>query len=304
MDRGGRIIPAVAGRSARAGGQGGRGKSRAYQPAKLRGTASVRLDPKAATLAAAALLSVGLLAALATGGRAKLLTDGAVHAVQRQFAGLGLKVKTVRLQGVSDAATPYVLAAAGLHDGDPILGVDLEKVRQDVQTVGWVKEARVIRLFPDTIVISATERPRLAVWQLNGRAVVVDGDGKPIPEADPGRFPELPLVVGDGAATAAAAILPQLASRPRLIQRLDALVRVDGRRWDLRLKDGSIIQLPATHEDQALIALDQLDGRARLLELGFARVDLRDPEVVTVRPRSAGDDAMLAGIATPPPAKG
>ena len=55
------------------------------------------------------------------------------------------------------------------------------------------------------------------------------------------------------------------------------------------------MQLPATGEDAALIALDSLDGRARLLELGFARVDLRDPEAVLVRPRSVGDEARVRG---------
>ena len=47
-------------------------------------------------------------------------------------------------------------------------------------------------------------------------------------------------------------------------------MRVDDRRWDLRLKDGAIIQLPATGEEAALIRLDQLDQKARILELGFA----------------------------------
>ena len=64
-------------------------------------------------------------------------------------------------------------------------------------------------------------------------------------------------------------------------------MRVDDRRWDLRLKDGSLIQLPATNEEGALIRLDQLDQKSRILELGFARVDLRDPEMVAVRPREA-----------------
>jgi cell division protein FtsQ len=72
---------------------------------------------------------------------------------------------------------------------------------------------------------------------------------------------------------------------------MEALVRVDGRRWDIRLKDGGLIQLPATGEDAALIQLDQLDQRARLLELGFARIDLRDPQMVAVRPRGQGEAA-------------
>ena len=57
------------------------------------------------------------------------------------------------------------------------------------------------------------------------------------------------------------------------------------------LKDGSLIQLPAIAEDSALIQLDQLDQRQRILDLGFARIDLRDPDMVAVRPR----DAALPG---------
>ena len=64
-------------------------------------------------------------------------------------------------------------------------------------------------------------------------------------------------------------------------------MRVDGRRWDLRLKDGGLVQLPAVEEESALIQLDQLDQRQRILELGFERIDLREPGVVAVRPRGA-----------------
>jgi cell division protein FtsQ len=65
--------------------------------------------------------------------------------------------------------------------------------------------------------------------------------------------------------------------------RLEALVRVDDRRWDLRLKDGSLIQLPADGEEAALLQFDQLDQKGRVLDLGFQRIDLRDPEMAAVR---------------------
>jgi len=93
--------------------------------------------------------------------------------------------------------------------------------------------------------------------------------------------------VGEGANDNAAAILTLVGARPQLMQRLDALVRVDDRRWDLRMKDGSLIELPAVAEDSALIQLDQLDQKSRILDLGFARIDLRDPELVDVRPKDA-----------------
>src|SRR6185436_19400885 len=92
-------------------------------------------------------------------------------------------------------------------------------------------------------------------------------------------------VVGEGAAEQAHDVLSLMRSRPRLMERLEALVRVDDRRWDVRMKDGGLIQLPAEGVESALIQLDQLDQKARILELGFARIDLRDPEMVAVRPR-------------------
>lgn len=269
------------------GAAGGRRGAAAYAPAKLNGVAGVGLDRGLALKVTVLLLMGAAAVLLATGGRGAALTAAIVGGVDGRLGAMGLRVARVELQGVSEAAAPAVLAAAGVRPGVPIMGLDLDGVRERVEGVGWIRSARVLRFLPDTLVIAAAERPRLAVWQTGGRTFVVDRDGAPIPEADAGRFPDLPLVVGEGANEAAAAVLPLLLARPRLIARIDALVRVDSRRWDLRLKDGGLIQLPADKEDAALIQLDQLDQRARLLELGFARIDLRDPETVTVRPRGA-----------------
>ena len=178
-----------------------------------------------------------------------------------------------------------ILRAAALQKDVPILAVGLDDLRKRVEATGWVKDAKVVRLLPDTLVIAVTPRAPAAVWQHLGVSTVVDLDGKLISGADAARFPDLPLVVGEGAAEEARNILPLLRQRPGLMTKIDALVRVDGRRWDLRLKDGSLIQLPAIGEDSALIQLDQLDQRQRVLSLGFERVDLRQPDMVVVRPK-------------------
>jgi cell division protein FtsQ len=143
----------------------------------------------------------------------------------------------------------------------------------------------VVRLLPDTLVIAVSQRPTVAVWQNRGRLHVVDDHGVIIPEADPARFADLPLVVGEGANVSAASILEELHRYPRVTQRMEALVRVDDRRWDIRMKDGGLIALPAVDEGSALVQLDQLDQTRRILDLGFSRIDLRDPELVAVRRR-------------------
>lgn len=263
----------------------------AQPAAKLRAAKGVGLSPAFALGVAGVALGLGLVVMLATGHRAERLVTAARQGVDGEFASAGFKLKTLHVQGASAQADADIRRASGLYLDQPTLGLDLADIRQRVEMVGWVKEAKVVRLLPDTVLIAVEERPALAVWQSGGRMRVIDGEGRVISEADASQFPQLPLVVGQGADQAAGSILPAVAARPRLRDRLEALVRVDDRRWDLRLKDGSLIQLPAIDEESALIQLDQLDQRQRILDLGFARIDLRDPDMVAVRPR----DAALPG---------
>jgi cell division protein FtsQ len=232
-------------------------------------------------------VALALGVTLATGHRGERLVQGVGHAFDIRLAQAGFRLKKVHVQGASPLATAAILRAAGVYADQPLVGLNLEDVRARVEAVGWVKDVRIVRLLPDTLVLAVQERRQLAVWQRAGKTSVIDDHGLVIPEADPGRFAALPLVVGEGADAAAPAILPILGQRPRLMQLTDALVRVDDRRWDLRLRDGSLIQLPSTGEEQALMQLEQLDQRSHIRPLGFERIDLRHPELVAVRPRQA-----------------
>ena len=251
------------------------------------------LTAKQGLILGAAVLAVALVATLATGQRGEKLAGAIAAGIDGKFGQAGFRLAAVHVEGASKMATPDIVEAAQVYKDQPLLGLDLETVRKRVEQVGWVKEARVVRLLPDTLVIAVVERKQLAIWQHNGNLSVIDADGNTIPEADPGRFPTLPLVVGAGGAAHAPEILPVLAQRPRMMERMDALVRVDNRRWDLRMKDGGLIQLPAVGEEEALMQLEQLNQRSRILELGFARIDLRNPDVVAVRPRETAPPGEL-----------
>jgi len=246
---------------------------------------------------AAGVLTLALGGVLATGHRGEHLASAVGAGVDGRFGQAGFRLRTVHVAGASPLATADIVKAAGVYKDEPLLGLDLKALQGRVEHVGWVKEARIVRLLPDTLVIAVKERRQLAVWQHDGKSVVIDEHGQPIPEANPARFATLPLVVGAGGAEHAPEILPVLAQRPKLMGRMEALVRVDDRRWDLRLKDGSLIQLPAVEQEQALMQLEQLDSRSRILDLGFERIDLRNPDVVAVRPR-----AVAAAPAQPPAA--
>ncbi|WP_426040366.1 cell division protein FtsQ/DivIB [Brevundimonas sp. TWP2-3-4b1] len=288
--RGGRranVAPAPK-RSGGPKGQGGRSRGGAPRnaggvPGKMAALGKLDLTPRAVVLSICA--GFGVLAlVLATGARAERIGQSVTHGMDQITTGMGLKLRRVHITGASAEATPAIQRALNVEAGQPITSLDLDALQASIQAVGWVKEARVVRLLPDTLIVEVREHDRLAVWQTGGRVFVIDGEGRAIPGADAGRYPGLPLVVGVGADKAAGDILPLLTQRPRLMSRIDALVRVDERRWDLRLKDGGIIQLPAVKQEAALIQLDALDQRERLLELGFSRIDLRTEGQVAVRP--------------------
>ena len=274
--RGGRRQSSGGARPAKAAPRRGRGARPAGGvPGKLAAIGRLEISPRGVAIALAA-GAVTLALVLAGGSKADDAARGLNDAWGRATAGMGLKLKRVRIEGASDAVKPQIAAA-----------LDLDAVRDRVRGVGWVREARVVRLYPDLLLVQVAEHDRLAVWRDGDRTWVIDGQGAPIRGADPAAHAELPLVVGSGAGPAAGAVLKLVSERPRLAGRLDALIRVDERRWDLRLKDGSLIRLPADDEEAALIAFDQLDASRRLLDLGFEVVDLRRPGAVAIRARGS-----------------
>jgi cell division protein FtsQ len=264
-------------------------------PSKLRAVHGAGVS-RALTLAALMMVvALAITVTLATGGRGQSLAEFTRRALDTRLASIGLRLDAVHLQGATPLAQGDILRAAAVPLGAPILTLDLGAIRRRVESVGWVERARVIRLFPDTVVIAVDERPLIAVWQHGGHNSVIASNGAVVTQVDPGRFAALPLIVGDGANWAAASILPLLAKRPALARRVQALVRVDERRWNLRLDSGGLIMLPATGEDAALDRFDWLARRSSVLDLGLERIDLRDPDKIVVRPRGGVAPVTTSG---------
>ncbi len=286
--------------SAKSSQGAGKGSGRARGAARKAATPAGKYQvigsvaiPTEVTAWFAVLMVLALLTVImATGNRAQILGGSVVSFVDHRIAGLGINVQNVRLEGVvnTDPAWSDITNKLNVHRGDPLALMDLGAVQKSVENVGWVKQASVRRQFPNLLVITIVQRPRLAVWQYQGKDTVIDDQGQVIPEAHAVNFLNLPLVVGEGANETAADILELMNARPALMQKTYALVRVNTRRWDIHLKNGAIIKLPALNQDQAMSRLDMLMAQHRVLDQGFAEINLLDPnalQVVPLDPHSA-----------------
>ena len=215
-------------------------------------------------------------------GRGESFRERLLHA-SAQF---GLRVQEVVLEGRQKTPEPLLRAALGVRTGDPILGFSLSAARARIETINWVQSATVERRLPGTIVVQLQERRPFAVWQLQGRFVLIDRAGDTVTDADVAAFAnQVPLVVGPGAPAAAAALIDALGAYPVIMSRLQAAVRVGERRWNLRMNNGADVLLPEGGEAPALAKLMELQSTHALLDRPLQVVDLRLLDRLVVRPQ-------------------
>jgi cell division protein FtsQ len=198
-------------------------------------------------------------------------------------AGLGLAVGDVEVEGRQRASREAVMDALGVMRGAPILAVDPAAARRRLETLAWVRSAAVERRLPDMIHVTLVQREPLALWQRQGKLVLVARDGVVIPGERPESFAKLIVLVGNDAPQSGAALIDMLASEPALADHVAAAVRIGGRRWNLRLDSGIDIALPEDDPAAAwhrLAALERSDG---ILERDIEMVDLRLPDRLVLR---------------------
>ncbi|ALJ13960.1 cell division protein FtsQ/DivIB [Sphingopyxis macrogoltabida] len=220
------------------------------------------------------------LAAHATGVTAKVNEEWA-QAVGRA----GFQVKKVEVVGADriDRLKVYDIALA--QKDRSMAAVDIAEVRHDLMRYGWIKDARVSRRLPDTLVVDIVERTPAAIWQHNNRLSLIDEKGVVLEPVSVATMPDLPLVIGPKANQRSQDLDRLLAEASSLKELLAGATWVGNRRWDLRFRSGETLSLPEGEAEAkaALAKFAHMDGANRLLGRGILRFDMRDPERFVLR---------------------
>lgn len=205
----------------------------------------------------------------------------------------GFRVKSIDVRGIKrmDPRPVYELAADQKTTAMPLL--DVTAIRERLLEYGWVKDARVSRRFPDTLVIDIVEREPAALWQDEDRLTLIDAEGVVLDRVPVSQMPDLPLLIGRGANEHAVALDRLLSQAPTLKAQLVSATWVGERRWNLSVQTGEIIMLPEgdAAAGTALRRFAKMEKSAGLLGRGYIHFDMRKPDkTMTVRlPRGAGE---------------
>lgn len=204
----------------------------------------------------------------------------------------GFRVESVYIKGLRQMNPRPVYAIALDQQTTAMPLVDVEAIRARLLKFGWVKDARVSRRFPDTLVIDIVERKPAALWQDDQRLSLIDADGVVLDRVPVSRMPDLPLLVGKGANIQAVPLDTLLSKAPALKAQLVSASWIGERRWDLSFQSGETIALPEGEAaaTAALTKFAKMDKSAGLLGRGMLRFDLRVPDKMIVRlPREPGE---------------
>ncbi|MCO6419724.1 cell division protein FtsQ/DivIB [Siccirubricoccus sp. KC 17139] len=215
-------------------------------------------------------------------------------------ASAGLKVQEVVLEGSRNTPHELVREALSVRRGDPILAFDPQAARERLEMIPWVRTAHVQRLLNGTIRVKLDERNPFAIWQQDRHFSIIDREGKVVESASLGAFGPLPLVVGPRANEGAAAMIDLLRTQREVNDRVEALVRVAGRRWNLVLRNKAEVLLPEGQEEAAILRLAELQAKQALLDRPLVAIDLRLPDKLVLRlPQAAapaGPDPALQRV--------
>lgn len=195
----------------------------------------------------------------------------------------GFGVRNVAVEGRERTDKKLLMEAVDVEKGESLLSLSIQDVKERLEKITTIREARVERRLPGTLHITLVERKPVAVWQYQGQLRVIDSDGVELKEENPAHYPHLLVVVGKQAPEKFEDLLAVLNKHPQLAANVVAAVRVGERRWDLKMKQGTKVMLPEEHPEKAWQYLADLERTRQILSDNLRQIDLRLDEKAFIR---------------------
>ena len=208
----------------------------------------------------------------------------------------GFEVRRVEVRGVAHMNELKVYERV-LGERDRAMPmVDVGAVRSDLLGLSWVKDARVSRQLPDTLVVDIVEREPHAVLRKPNRLMLIDATGAELEPVSAAAAKGRLIVSGPGAAYQVPDLGRLLEAAPALKPQVSEAEWIGNRRWNLTFKTGQVLALPQGEKPSAtaLMSFARLDGVNRLLGGKVAIFDMRAPERIYMRIPGRSQEAAQA----------
>lgn len=194
-------------------------------------------------------------------------------------------LQRIQLNGLAKTTQADAMERIGVQAGSNLLWIDPRTVRDRMQSLPWVRDVWVRRVFPDTLVIEVTEKIAVCMGVAGEKLVLLDEYGQPIKPYAAGDALLLPVVrppPNKDGPREVVWLINLLDRFPGLKETISEAVGHAGKRWSLYTKRG-VKLLISERADQELELLMKLQKKYKILDRKIRQVELRIPGKVAVR---------------------
>ena len=245
-----------------------------------------RLNRLWLTPAFQACLRIGPLLLLLVGGSAWVAMDAnlrasigsSYEAVRASIVNRDeFRVAKLHVRGGGEALSGAVSEVAKEKLPASSLDLDVAGLREQIRSLPAVSDAAVRIVSGGVLQIDLTERVPVMLWRSDDGLFVLGQDGEPLGTIEHrADRPDLPLILGQGAAKLVPEALDILVAAGPIAHRVRGLQRVSGRRWNLMLDRDQVVMLPQERPRAALRRVMGLHQADDILERDILVVDVRN----------------------------
>lgn len=212
-------------------------------------------------------------------------------------ADAGFEVRHVRVSGTERMDEREVYARALGQQSRSMPDVEIEKLRDELLDLPWVKDARVSVQMPDTLVIDIVERKPHAVLVRPDRLMLIDPTGRELEPISSKDAQGMLKISGPGSAKQVGELDQLLAAAPALGPQVAAAEWIGNRRWNLTFTTDQVVALPEGQDvaSSALVKFARMDGQNRLIGGKVVTFDMRNPPRVYMRVPGRSETVLAQG---------
>ncbi len=195
----------------------------------------------------------------------------------------GYQLENILVTGRNYTPASSIKSAINLQKGDALLSFNPKQAQDILLQENWIENVTVKRILPDTISVKIIERIPMALWQKDKKLSLIDSNGNIITDQNLGSFKDLIILTGEAAPQFAPTLLSYFQAVPDIFYRIETANFISKRRWDVVLKNGTLIKLPEDNVPLALSSLEKLNAKDKILESNLDFIDVRDLKRITIK---------------------
>ncbi len=195
------------------------------------------------------------------------------------FISLGLKIERVEIQGNKIVPTNLILdkilASLGDVSKKCLILINLDKLEDNITSIGWVEGVEIRRKLPSTLIIKVIERTPKVIWQSKAKVWLADKQGNLLTDKMDRKYIYLPVIIGQDSLKDIPELFKIISSSEKVEKLVSGAYKIGSRRWDISLNNGIKVKLPEKNPITAWKKLEEIQNKNLIFSKKINYIDLR-----------------------------